>query len=33
MTIFTCGLWLPVWAIMAIANSMSRGRVKIRYHY
>jgi len=32
MTILTCGLWLPVWAIAAYAHSVSRGRkVKTTY--
>jgi hypothetical protein len=31
MTVFTCGLWLPVWAVMAIINSMSRQRSVTRY--
>lgn len=26
MTLVTCGLWLPVWALVAILNSFSRRR-------
>ena len=32
MSILTCGLWLPVWAIAAYAHSVSRGRNVTTYY-
>jgi hypothetical protein len=31
MTLITCGLWLPVWAIVALLNKVSKQRVVTRY--
>lgn len=31
MTVFTCGLWLPVWGCMAILNRLGRRRVVTTY--
>jgi hypothetical protein len=31
MTFVTCGLWLPVWALMAVLNSLSTKRSVSHY--
>lgn len=31
MTLLTCGLWLPVWAVVAILNGITKRRVVTRY--
>jgi hypothetical protein len=31
MTLFTCGLWLPVWIVVSIINGVTKRRVVTRY--
>ena len=31
MTLITCGLWLPVWLVIAIVQGMTKRRVVTRY--
>lgn len=31
MTLLTCGLWLPIWLIIAIVQSITRRKVVTRY--
>ena len=31
MTVITCGLWLPVWLVVAIVQSITKRRVVTRY--
>lgn len=31
MTVLTCGLWLPVWLVIAIIQSVTKRRVVTRY--
>jgi hypothetical protein len=31
MTLLTCGLWLPVWALVTVLNRVTKRKVVTRY--